>query len=81
VLNNLGVLLSKSRRASEAEGAYRRAAALYAGLAKKQPAAYRADYARVLGNLAKLYAEMGRRREAQTAQEAASQLRSAEHTP
>ncbi|MGN6666718.1 MAG: tetratricopeptide repeat protein [Trinickia sp.] len=73
--NNLGVLLSKTRRRAEAEDAYRRSIALYDALAKKDPAAYRGDYARVLGNLAKLYGEMGRKREAKVASQTAAKLR------
>jgi tetratricopeptide (TPR) repeat protein len=75
------VLLSKTHRRGEAEDAYRRAIALYAPLAQKEPASYRADYVRVLGNLARLYGEMGRRREAQAVLQAASKLRRAEPSP
>ena len=73
--NNLGVLLSKMRRRPEAEDAYRRSIALYDALTKKDPATYRGDYARVLGNLAKLYGEMGRKREAQATLQTAARLR------
>ncbi len=73
--NNLGVLLSKMRRRPEAENAYRRSIALYDALTKQDAATYRGDYARVLGNLAKLYGEMGRKREAKAVLQTAARLR------
>jgi hypothetical protein len=58
----------------DAQSAYRRSIALYDVLSKEDAVSHRRDYARVLGNLAQLYGQMGRVRQADDIKRKATEM-------